>query len=209
MSLFSEKQVLFLSAQDSTRNCHRKEIASCWCWSPGLGMQRFRASITFWTMSLLVKTNEIQYHLLRGYTSSSADGDSVGHTAPVLGHSFRLRLINWHVAATLPVAEVNLCPLPILTGCKKKKKSHSAIRHSSFSFWNVAVGVPSASAWSSCLWCKTTSLAAIDCSCRSIIQRCCATQLGLNKPGTCPYRCLGGSKLLDKMPLGILMESWV
>lgn len=126
MSLFSEKQVLFLSAQDSTRNCHRKEIASCWCWSPGLGMQRFRASITFWTMSLLVKTNEIQYHLLRGYTKSSADGDSVGHTALALGHSFRLRLINWHVAVTLPVAEVNLCPLPILTGCKKKSQCHQA-----------------------------------------------------------------------------------
>lgn len=73
-------------------------------------------------MSLLVKTNEIQYHLLRGYTKSSADGDSVGHTAPALGHSFRLRLINWHVAAVLPVAEVNLCPLPILTGCKKQTK---------------------------------------------------------------------------------------
>lgn len=102
-------------------------------------MQRFRASITFWTMSLLVETSEIQYHLLRGYTSSSADGDSVGHTAlldTALGHSFRLRLINWHVAATLPVAEVNLCPLPILTGCKKKKVTvPSGILLSAFGMW--------------------------------------------------------------------------
>lgn len=65
----------------------------------------------------------------------------------------------------------------------QKKADLSAIRHSFSSCWNVAA----ASAWSSCLCCRATSLATTQCSCKSVIQQCCAAQLGLNKPRICPW----------------------
>lgn len=142
-------------------------------------MQRFKASITFWTMSLVVKTNKILYRFLRGCTNSSADGDSVGSTNSWMqpqAAAYQLMCcssVPYGRGKSLFSAHVNRM---------QKKADLSAIRHSFFSCWNVAP----ASAWSSCLCCKATSLAATQCSCKGVIQRCYAAQLGLNKPRIYP-----------------------
>lgn len=193
----------------STRYCHRKEIAAREHWSPGLGMQHFRASICFWTMSLIVKvTSKNQYKVLRGYKNSSADG-----------WLYRAGCTSCWTQPKSSAYGLTCCSS--VANCTVKSSSSarlnrmwnmtnlSAVRISAFNCWNVAAVVPSVSAWRSCLLCRAVSLAASRCNYAGVIQQryCALSGLAWTRSGPAP-RHARGSKLLGRMiPWGFCWEA--
>lgn len=115
-------------------------------------MQHFRASICFWTTSLIVKVaSKNQYPVLReGYRNSSADGWL--HQAGCISCWMQTKSSAYGLTCCSSVANCRV---------KSSSSAHhnrmwnmTALRISAFSCWNVAAVAPRVSAWrSSCLLC--------------------------------------------------------